>query len=210
MWQIQRGFVGGTCRSPRVLGQPHAFLSTDQNQAFTMLRNAEVRSVKHLPRQPDNIAGFCKRSDKLVQEGAVPPDRQALYVLEDKCLSAQFAHEPHKFQNKRIARIIKDAMTDQREALTWRSTEHAINLLIANSGGPPDLRAGNLRNAFWDNCAIRKIEFVNSTMDRLDLHRGDYVKPRLLEPKRHSPSARKQVNSNRPRHRHPKSIRYRH
>ena len=108
-------------------------------------------------------------------------DREAFDVFENKALSIELMHEAHEIKNELVTWIVERPVTNQRKALAWRTTEHAIDRLSFKACTLPDLIASKLGNRGRDYGRFREIEFVDGTMHGVDLDRGFDVEACLLE-----------------------------
>jgi len=91
-------------------------------------------------------------------------------------------------------------MTDQRETLTRRASEHYVDRAIAQFRRLPDPRAARFCGIGANDGTVREIEFMHGAMNRIDLNRSRHIETCLLETERQSARTRKQVDSDRTPH----------
>jgi hypothetical protein len=119
--------------------------------------------------------------DEFIQKCAVPPDRKAFNILENKVSGLQIRDDPQKLSNQLVAWIVKRPLTDHREALAWSSSKNYVNWPSANISGSSDFCATESDDGPRHHRAMWEIIFVNCRMNRVDFNGGDNVETRLLE-----------------------------
>jgi hypothetical protein len=77
-------------------------------------------------------------------------------------------------------------MSDKGKALAGRPAEYAIDDTIADTGRKTNFGARQTNNGTRNNSGVREIEFMNGTMDGVDLDRCHYVEARLLKSEAHA------------------------
>ena len=122
---------------------------------------------------------------------------QTFDIFKNETACVQLRNDPDKFQDQVIARIFKCPMSNQRKTLAWRPTKNTINLAATNSCQFPDQLSTKASRSQRDNFGLREIEFVNSTMNRIDLDGGCNIEPCLLKAERHAAGTSEQVHGER-------------
>jgi hypothetical protein len=112
--------------------------------------------------------------------------REALYVFENEGFSLQFRYSPHKLLNQMISRIVEHSLADQRKTLAWRPPEYHINWSAPNTGCSSNFVSRKSDDGFGDYGRSRKVEVMDSCVDRIEFDGNDDIEPGLLEPERHT------------------------
>ena len=126
-------------------------------------------------------------------------ERKSLYVLEYEMVGVELVHNANEILDERVAWIVESALPNKGEALTRSASAHDIDLLAADARRFADLFSRHLRDGARDHRTIRKIEFMNRSMHRVDFDGCDDVETCLLEPKTESASAGEKIDCYGPR-----------
>jgi len=121
--------------------------------------------------------------------------RQPLDVFEYKGPRVKFCDDTHKFKHEAVPRIFEGSVPDQGKPLTRRSAEYAIHHAATDSSSFPNVVRAQTDDGTGNDRAIRKIEFMRRTVDRINLDGGADIEAGLLEPQTESAGAREEVDS---------------
>ncbi len=121
-------------------------------------------------------------------------NRQTFNVFKNETACVQLCDDPDKFQDQIVAWIFECPMTNQRKSLAWRPTENAIYLATPHISQFSDQLSTKASSSQWDDFSLRKVEFVNSTMNRIDFDGGGNIETCLLKAERHATGTGEQVH----------------
>jgi len=111
----------------------------------------------------------------------MPPYGEPLDVLEHEIGRLDFEDDAHEFAHEPITGVIESAVPDEREALTWRSTEHYVDSPTSDSSSASDFGPGHVGDGLRDHRAMREVELVYCAMNGIDFHSRYDIEPCLLE-----------------------------
>ena len=115
------------CQYFRILRKGVTKLGPKQEQAFSVLRHAEIPCVQYAPRLGDDISAFFKLRNQQMQELSVLAYRESLHVLEHEVLGIKVHDKTNKLSDKLLTRVIQHALPDEREALARGAAENDIH-----------------------------------------------------------------------------------
>ncbi len=78
--------------------------------------------------------------------------------------------------NQLITRVVHCALTNQRKTLAWCASEDNVYVVFLDCRALSNLLPGYIDNAFANRFGLRKVEFVSSTMDGVNLDRSNNIK----------------------------------
>ena len=162
---------------------------------MAILGDRKVCRVQHLVRKLNPILGRFEFADKFAEKLGMRSNSQSLYVLKNTEFWLKLANEAHEVKNERISRVVQCSFPNHRKALARWASENDVNIPSVQSGLRADLVAGKIGDAGAYRNAVREVEFVRCTMNRIDLDGRRHIESRLLEAKRKPPCTREDVDS---------------
>jgi hypothetical protein len=85
--------------------------------------------------------------------------------------------------NKMIARVVERTLPNKGKSLTGSTSDHNVEIAIANAGNSAQLFPRYISNTFAEGSALRKVELVRGTVDRVNVYSSHNVESGLFEAK---------------------------
>src|SRR2546427_13295730 len=101
-------------------------------------------------------------------------------------------------EDERVARVVQNAMPDQRKPLARRASDHGVDRSAPDASSLPYVLARQLGHVLTDDRRIREIQLVGGGMNGVVFDCRRDIEARLLEAKRKAAGSGKEVDEDGP------------
>lgn len=179
----------------------------DDEDALALLWSAVIPRVEH-PRLRYSITTAAQVGVDLRQDRAICRAHQPRDVLEHEPARTYLEHNANELVHEHVSVIARIPRPDDREPLTARPAEDAVDpgeiratliaALPAARGSAVDIFRGQARNVLADRLAQREVPLMSREMHRVELDSSQKIEPGFLEAKCHSPRTAEQLDGGEP------------